>query len=57
MHQLYKNSMKNFALISLFSQQHVLSDGEYVGAEVIGFFVGVSEGEFEGITVGPKHEM
>ena len=55
MHELYKNSMKYFALVLLVSQQYVLPEGELVGEEVVGSFVGVLEGKFVGFTVGPEN--
>jgi hypothetical protein len=49
--------MKYFALVFLFSQQYVLSEGKLVGVEVVGPFVGVLEGKFVGFTVGPENAM
>jgi hypothetical protein len=61
-HGIDKNSMKYFALVSLFLQQkYVLPEGELVGDEVVGSLVGslvgIFEGKFVGFTVGPEHEM
>ena len=39
------------------SQQYVPHEGELVGDEVVGSFVGVSEGNSVGFTVGPEHEI
>ena len=57
LHEFYKNFMKYSVLVSLFSQQYVLPEGQLVGTEIVGCFVGVFEGKSVGFTVGPKHEM